>query len=38
LAPYLALTEDGRLYLPDTEGSRVVVMQLLPPLWPPPSS
>ena len=35
--PYLALTEDGRLYLPDAEGSRVVVMQLLPPLWPPPS-
>jgi hypothetical protein len=35
--PYLALTEDGRLYLPDAEGSRVVVMQLLPPLWPPRS-
>jgi class 3 adenylate cyclase/DNA-binding beta-propeller fold protein YncE len=33
---YLALTANGRLYLPDAEGSRVVVMQLLPPLWPPP--
>ena len=33
---YLALTVDGRLYLPDGPGSRVVVMQLLPPVWPPP--
>jgi DNA-binding beta-propeller fold protein YncE len=33
---YLALTANGRLYLPDAEGSRVVIMQLLPPLWPPP--
>ena len=34
---YLALTVDGRLYLPDGNGSRVVVMQLLPPVWPPPT-
>lgn len=35
--PYLALTSDGKLYLPDASGSgRVVVLQLEPPLWPPP--
>jgi outer membrane protein assembly factor BamB/class 3 adenylate cyclase len=35
--PYLALTANGELYLPDVTGSgRVVVLQLEPPLWPPP--
>lgn len=30
------LTDDGRLYLPDTGNNRVVVFQLQQPLWPPP--
>jgi class 3 adenylate cyclase/outer membrane protein assembly factor BamB len=36
--PYLALTPDGKLYLPEAapEANRVIVMQLLSPLWPPP--
>ena len=34
---HLAMTADGRLYLADADGSRVVVMQMLPPIWPPPS-
>ena len=36
--PYLALTSDGKLHLPEAapEANRVIVMQLLPPLWPPP--
>lgn len=33
---FIALTRDGKLYLPDTNASRIVVLQLLPPLWPPP--
>lgn len=36
--PYLALSADGKVYLPDTTigSDRIVVLQLLPPLWPPP--
>ena len=33
---YLWLTDDGRLYLPDTANDRVVVFQVHAPLWPPP--
>jgi outer membrane protein assembly factor BamB len=35
--PYLALAPDGKLYLPDvSEKRRIAVLQLEPPLWPPP--
>jgi DNA-binding beta-propeller fold protein YncE len=35
---FIVLTPDGKLYLPDAlvGSNRVVVMQLKPPLWPPP--
>jgi eukaryotic-like serine/threonine-protein kinase len=33
---YLWLTDDGKLYLPDTDNSRIAVFQLRAPLWPPP--
>ena len=37
IAPsYLWLTDDGKLYLPDTDNDRVAVFQLHEPLWPPP--
>ena len=37
IAPaYLWLTDDGKLYLPDTDNNRVVVFQVKAPLWPPP--
>ncbi len=32
----LWLTDDGRLYLPDTANDRIAVYQLVAPLWPPP--
>jgi outer membrane protein assembly factor BamB/class 3 adenylate cyclase len=36
--PFLWLTADGRVYLPDSApgSNRVVVLQLEAPLWPPP--
>jgi hypothetical protein len=37
-AAFLALTPDGKLYLPDAKfpgGDRIVAVQLTPPLWPP---
>ena len=33
---YLWLTDDGRLYLPDSNHDRIVVLQVRAPLWPPP--
>ena len=33
--PYLWLTDDGRLYLPDSVNNRVAVFQIHEPLWPP---
>lgn len=33
---HLALGPDGKVYIADTNTSRVVVLQLEPPLWPPP--
>jgi tripartite motif-containing protein 71 len=34
--PGFALGNDGRLYLADVAEQRIVIVQLLPPLWPPP--
>jgi class 3 adenylate cyclase/outer membrane protein assembly factor BamB len=36
--PYLLLTGDGKIYLPDTTlgNNRIAVLQLQAPLWPPP--
>ena len=34
--PGFALDQQGRLYLADVAQTRIIVLQLLPPLWPPP--
>jgi outer membrane protein assembly factor BamB len=34
--PAIALDRQGRLYLTDVAQRRIIVLQLLPPLWPPP--
>ena len=34
--PGFALDTEGRLYLSDVLQRRIVVLQLLPPIWPPP--